>query len=404
MAEISNQILTKTILFISHDANRAGGQIVLLQLLRQLKQHGLPMHLLLCSDGPLEDEFREILPTTRLPRLGDVHFSPFLEKLLAFFSLSSRVKQRVLNRRWNRFHATFISQNIGLIFANTIASAAAYRQLDFLSVPTILFAHELEMSIQKFSDPTDMVYLMSRTNHLIVVSKAVANYFQKTYHYPENQISTFQIIDTPLILKNIEEGRKIDIRQKLGLPANAILVGGCGHAEWRKGNDIFMMAAQHVIKHFADKPVYFVWVGMREDSELYEVQRFDAYRMEMSDRIIHVGLTAHVFQYLSQFDIFALTSREDPYPLVVLETALAEKPIVCFEKAGGAPELVEEDAGFVVPYLDVFEMSQHIIELIDNPELRLKMGQNAKRKVLERHPTEKSVERVLHIIRDLNVS
>lgn len=404
MAEISNQILTKKILFISHDANRAGGQIVLLQLLRQLKQHNLPMHLLLCSDGPLEDEFRELLPTTRLPRLDDVHFNPFLEKFLSFFSLGSWVKQRVLNRRWTRFQSTLLSQNIGLIFANTIASAAAYRQLDFLSAPTILFAHELEMSIQKFSDPTDMAYLMGRTNHLIVVSRAVASYFQKTYQYPENQISTFQIIDTPLILKNIEEGRKVDIRQKMGLPANAILVGGCGHAEWRKGNDIFMMAAQQVIKHFADKPVYFVWVGMREDSELYEVQRFDAHRMEMSDRIIHIGLTSHVFQYLSQFDIFALTSREDPYPLVVLETALAEKPIVCFEKAGGAPELVEEDAGFVVPYLDVFEMSQRIIELINKPELRLKMGQNAKRKVLERHPTAQSVNNVMEIINKLCAS
>jgi glycosyltransferase involved in cell wall biosynthesis len=182
------------------------------------------------------------------------------------------------------------------------------------------------------------------------------------------------------------------------------MVGGCGHAEWRKGNDIFMMAAQQVIKHFADKPVYFVWVGMRDDSELYEVQRFDAQRMEMSDRIIHIGLTSHVFQYLSQFDIFALTSREDPYPLVVLETALAEKPIVCFAKAGGAPELVEEDAGFVVPYLDVVEMSQRIIELIDNPELRLKMGKNAKRKVLERHPTDESVNNVMKIINKLCAS
>lgn len=404
MAEISNQILTKKILFISHDANRAGGQIVLLQLLRQLKQYDLPMHLLLCGDGPLENDFREILPTTQLPRLGDIHFPPLTEKLLSFFRLSSWVKQRVLNRRWKGFKSDLLLQNIDLIFANTIASAATYRQLDFLSAPTILFAHELEMSIDKFSDPADMAYLMSRTNHLIVVSKAVASYFQKTYQYPESRISTFQIIDIPLILKNIEEGKKVNIRQKMGVPANAILVGGCGHAEWRKGNDIFMMVAQQVIKHFSSKPVYFVWVGMREDSELYEVQRFDANRIGIADRIIHIGLTSQVFQYLSQFDIFTLTSREDPYPLVVLETALAEKPIVCFEKGGGAPELVEDDAGFVVPYLDVFEMSQKIIELIDNPDLRLKMGQKAKYKVLERHPTDQSVEKVLHIIRDLKVS
>ncbi len=391
----------KKILFISHDANRAGGQIVLLQLLRQLKQHNLPMHLLLCSDGPLEEEFRAIIPTTRLPRLGDVHFSPFMEKLLSFFSLKEWAKKKVLERRWTRFKTLFSAQDFGLIFANTIGAASAYKQLDFITAPTVLFAHELEMSIQKFSDPAEMAYLMSRTDHLIVVSKAVASYFQKTYQYPDHRISTFQIIDTPLILKNIEEGRKVAIRQKLGLPADAVLIGGCGHAEWRKGNDLFMMVAQQVIQHFGDKPVYFVWVGMDNESELYKVQRFDAERMGLSDRIIHVGLTSDVFHYLSQFDVFALTSREDPYPLVVLEAALAERPIVCFEKSGGAPELVEEDAGFVVPYLDTVAMSKSIVELIENEALRLKMGQNAKRKVLERHPTEKSVEKVLAIIQRL---
>ncbi|MFN8348211.1 MAG: glycosyltransferase family 4 protein [Spirosomataceae bacterium] len=401
MAKIGNQVLTKKVLFISHDANRAGGQIVLLQLLRQLKQYNLPMHLLLCSDGPLEEEFREILPTTRLPRLGDIHFHPLAEKWLTFLGLNLRLKQRLLKKALIELKSSLLSENIGLIFANTIASSAAYRQLDFLSAPTVLFAHELEMSIQKYSDSNDMAYLMSRADHLIVVSKAVAAYFQKTYHYPENRISTFQIIDTPLILKKIEEGRKVDIRQKMGLPAEAILIGGCGHAEWRKGNDVFMLVAKQVIKHFVDRPVYFIWVGMREDSELYTVQRFDAERMGVADRIIHIGLTPHVFDYLSQLDVFALTSREDPYPLVVLEAALAEVPIVCFEKAGGAPELVEEDAGFVVPYLDEVEMSRKISQLIDDKELRIRMGKNAKNKVLERHPTDRSVKQVVEIIKQL---
>ena len=163
-----------------------------------------------------------------------------------------------------------------------------------------------------------------------------------------------------------------------------------------------MMVAQQVIQHFGERPVYFVWVGMREDSEWYEVQRFDAERMGLSERIVHVGLTSEVFQYLSQFEVFTLTSREDPYPLVVLETALAERPIVCFEKSGGAPELVEEDAGFVVPYLDVAAMSKAVITLIENPDLRRQQGKRGKEKVLERHATDASVAKVVETIRRLN--
>lgn len=401
MAATIDEILTKRILFISHDANRAGGQIVLLQLLHQLKQYNLNMQLLLCSDGPLEEEFRNILPTTRLPRVDDIHFTPIIGTIFTFLGINQWVKQRIFAKRWRQFKTQLISADIGLIFANTIASAAVFRQLDFIHAPTILFAHELEMSIRKFSQTDDMIYLMKHTHHLIAVSKAVATYYQQTYQYPESQTSTFQIIDTSLILQNIQKGKKVAIRQKMGLSNDAILVGGCGHAEWRKGNDIFMAVAQQVITHFDTKPVYFVWVGMNENSELYEIQRFDAARMGIADRIIHVGITSEVFQYLSQFDIFALPSREDPYPLVVLEAALAEKPIVCFEKSGGAPELVENDAGFVVPYLNIIEMSQRIIQLIDNSVLRKEMGENAKRKVLARHNTQQNVARVVDLLKKL---
>lgn len=401
MAATIDEILTKRILFISHDANRAGGQIVLLQLLHQLKQYNLNMQLLLCSDGPLEEEFRNILPTTRLPRVDDIHFTPIIGTIFTFLGINQWVKQRIFAKRWRQFKTQLISADIGLIFANTIASAAVFRQLDFIHAPTILFAHELEMSIRKFSQTDDMTYLMKHTHHLIAVSKAVATYYQQTYQYPESQTSTFQIIDTSLILQNIQKGKKVAIRQRMGLSNDAILVGGCGHAEWRKGNDIFMAVAQQVITHFDTKPVYFVWVGMNENSELYEIQRFDAARMGIADRIIHVGITSEVFQYLSQFDIFALPSREDPYPLVVLEAALAEKPIVCFEKSGGAPELVENDAGFVVPYLNIIEMSQRIIQLIDNSVLRKEMGENAKRKVLARHNTQQNVARVVDLLKKL---
>ena len=56
----------KKILFVSHDANRAGSQLLLLQLLRLLKERGVPMHLLLCNGGELENDFEEVISITRL--------------------------------------------------------------------------------------------------------------------------------------------------------------------------------------------------------------------------------------------------------------------------------------------------------------------------------------------------
>jgi glycosyltransferase involved in cell wall biosynthesis len=61
------------------------------------------------------------------------------------------------------------------------------------------------------------------------------------------------------------------------------------------------------------------------------------------------------------------------------------KPIICFDKSGGEPEFVEDDCGFIVPYLDLDAMSNRIIQLYQSPDLRQKLGENAKQKVCDRH-------------------
>lgn len=389
------------VLFISHDANRAGAQIVLLQLLQQLQGSSFSMQLLLGKEGILRENFEQILPTYCYPNNSDIVFHRALDRFVNKWATYKWWQKKVFDTKLQQLKTTIISQKFDLIFVNSIASANIYRELGLGNMPTILFAHELEMSVNKYSQPDDMLYLMQHTKHLIVVSNAVADYFHKTYSYPKNQISTFQIIDTPHLLAKIEEGKQTDIRKLLKLPADAIVIGGCGHAEWRKGNDIFTILAHQVISQTPQLPIYFIWVGMRKDSEIYEIQRFDAKKLNLAERIIHIDLTSEVFQYLSQFDIFVLTSREDPYPLVVLEAALAEKPIVCFEDAGGAPELVETDAGFVVPYLDVNKMTEKVIELIHNKSLRHQLGNTAKQKVLDRHNTQQSVQKVINIINEV---
>ena len=59
---------------------------------------------------------------------------------------------------------------------------------------------------------------------------------------------------------------------------------------------------------------------------------------------------------------------------------------------------IEGDAGFVVPYMDISAASDAIIQLILDPSLRNTLGQNGRKKVLERHNTDKSVASVEAII------
>ena len=96
--------------------------------------------------------------------------------------------------------------------------------------------------------------------------------------------------------------------------------------------------------------------------------------------------------------MFCLTSREDPYPLVNLEVASLGMPIVCFEGSGGSEEFVEDDCGFVVPYLELETMADRVSELLDSTELRRRLGGRAASKVRERHDLEDTAPQILGII------
>lgn len=390
----------KKILFVSHDANRAGSQLLLLQLLRLLKERGVPMHLLLCSGGELEKDFEAVVGVTRLYQTIKVNATPFTGKLLKKVPLYKYYQQHSAHKINERIASELAHQNIGLVFVNSIANSGVY--YDFLKflhhVPLVLFVHELGMSVKVYTHEKQLNFMLKKTGHLIAVSHAVADYYIKKYNYPENQVSTFTLIDHEHIDQKVKSVQRDILEKTYNVPQDAIVIGGCGNAEWRKGNDIFNWIAKRVIHKTSPLPVYFVWIGAGPQHEIYELIESDIRLMGLSDKIILVPPTPHALDYINRFDVLLLSSREDPYPLVVLEAALQEIPVVCFEDAGGAPELIEADAGFVVPYMDISAASEAIIQLVLDPSLRETLGRMGRKKVLERHNTDKSIASVEAII------
>jgi glycosyltransferase involved in cell wall biosynthesis len=390
----------KKILFISHDANRAGSQLLLLQLLRLLKERDVPMHLLLCNGGELEEEFAKVINITKLYNPGSITRNPFSGRILKRIKLHTLYEQHNEQKERERIVAELESQNLGLVFVNSIANSEVYyNALKFLHhLPVVLFVHELGMSVKIYTFEDHLKFLLKKADHLIAVSHAVANHYVRDYGFPAAQVSTFTLIDHDHIDEILRKANRTLLEKNYNIPHDAVIIGGCGNAEWRKGNDIFNWIARRVIQKTSPLPVYFAWVGAGPQHEIYNLIKSDIHRMGLEERIVLIPPTPQALDYISRFDVLMLSSREDPYPLVVLEAALNETPVVCFDGAGGAPELIESDAGFVVPYMDISAASEAIIKLILDPGMRETMGRKGREKVLERHNTDKSVSKIETII------
>jgi glycosyltransferase involved in cell wall biosynthesis len=152
------------------------------------------------------------------------------------------------------------------------------------------------------------------------------------------------------------------------------VVGGCGLTTWRKGADLFIQLAAAINRLKPNNNIKLFWTG-NNGKEFMNQYEYEEERLAITDKLFFIGQKSVPANYFQVFDVFALTSREDPFPLVVLEAASQNKPVICFENSGGIPELIANNKGGVtVPYGNVEEMAKQIIHLQEQPEKLTLMG------------------------------
>ena len=327
-----------TILFIGHDANRAGAQLVLLNLMRLLKAEGYAMRLLLGEGGPLLDEYRDICPVTLWPSPSPHVVNALADKVLWKLGLWQSMRDQQTAKHRQQMQIELGLDSVDLVFVNTVTSSRWFCQLAIpAQTPVVTFVHELAMSVRMYTQPDELARLLSRTNRLLAVSAFTARYYETAHDVDPAKITQFTLIDVPLLERGISRAKASTTPSAVNLPADAQLVGGCGNAEWRKGLDLFVAMARQVIgpanaDGLFPNTIHFVWVGI-PSGPLRDDLLLDIEKAGLTGRVHLIPPTPDVLQYMRRFDVFMLCSREDPYPLVVFEAGLCHVPVVAF--AGG---------------------------------------------------------------------
>jgi hypothetical protein len=145
-------------------------------------------------------------------------------------------------------------------------------------------------------------------------------------------------------------------RAQLGMGCGDKLILGIGYADLRKGFDLFLQLWRQMNRR-GSKQVHFAWIGSIDPTlESWLAGDLGAASGKGSFHVI--GYLRDVTPALSAANAFALTSREDPFPTVVLEALSVGIPVVAFEHSGGIPEMLEvHKVGKVVGHADVVAMA-----------------------------------------------
>jgi glycosyltransferase involved in cell wall biosynthesis len=183
------------------------------------------------------------------------------------------------------------------------------------------------------------------------------------------------------------------VRAELGLPGDAALVGEVGRLCDVKGQRELIQALAHVPEATA------VLVGADlEQGGAYQRQlEQTAEAVGVRDRVVFAGRRNDVGDVLAELDVFALPSWTEGLPLVVLEAMARRRPVVA-TKVGGTPEVVVDgETGLLVPPRDPEALAAALRRLLEDAELRRRLGDAGYARVRDRFSAEAMTRRVLEL-------
>ncbi len=339
------------LVLVVHDAHPHGAQYLALNLLAELVgELGVDVRVVLLGPGPLAPAFARLATVHAL----DADDARDLGKLAAQLQAEG-------------FHAAL---------ANTLVSGRIVRGLAEAGLRVVTLVHELPGVIREKSLQAALADVLAHSAHVVVPSPGVA---QGLRQFAEAADVDARCVERPqgLFVRSEHFGGRHRaqaaqrLRARLGLPDDARVVLAVGYADHRKGVDLFVAALMALVRN--DARVHGVWVGHQDAAQRVAAQAaLDA--AGLAAHMHFVGLAFDTADFYAGANAYALTSREDPFPSVLLEALSVGTPAVAFAGTGGGAALLERLGAATVPAFDVPAYAQALAALLNDAELHARMA------------------------------
>jgi glycosyltransferase involved in cell wall biosynthesis len=168
------------------------------------------------------------------------------------------------------------------------------------------------------------------------------------------------------------------IKQQLGIPADAPVIGTIAVFRFQKRLDLWMDIAVQILRR--NDKVHFIIVG---DGPLKKQLLEKRDMLKLQDRIHMPGLQTEVRPYLAAFDLYMMSSIFEGLPLALLEAMSMECPVITTD-AGGIKEVVRHNVeGLICSVEEPRKLIDYATDLLTDRRAATKSGNNARKRVEE---------------------
>lgn len=177
-----------------------------------------------------------------------------------------------------------------------------------------------------------------------------------------------------------------------------VLIGVVSNLIIYKGHD-YLLKAIPLIKERTKKPFRIVLIG-RDANNRENLDRI-VEDLGIEDDVVFAGSIPRAQRFMPLFDIAALPSLEEGFSNTVIESMATGLPIVATNVGGNPEAVVDAETGFIVPSKDPGAMAEKLALLIEDEEMRKRMGRAASARVSCEFTMDKMVERTQEIYEEI---
>ncbi len=180
--------------------------------------------------------------------------------------------------------------------------------------------------------------------------------------------------------------------------SNDIVIGTIKTLEKKYGIEYLIRAFKILKMKRESLPLKLLIVGKGSQENILKSLTI---KLGIQDDTVFTGFINYdkVPEYHNMLDIGVFASIEDSesFGVAVLEASACAKPVIV-SNVGGLPEVVEDGkTGFVVEKQNPEILAKALLNLVDDEELRIQIGQNGRNKVILQYSWTESVNKMLAV-------
>lgn len=196
-------------------------------------------------------------------------------------------------------------------------------------------------------------------------------------------------IDFSKVQKDADITQVPMLKDKLGLVKDSFLIGTVARIHRQKNIPCLIKASAVLSDLMPHASIIIVGGGPMTSKVKNQIDRLGLQKM-----VFMLGERPDVYQIMSMYDIFVLSSLWEGLPYVLMEAGALGKPVVASDIEGVREIILDGKTGLLVQKDNPRKLAEAVLRLEADPQLRFKLGRSLQKKIKDEYSLSQMIREV----------